>query len=171
MGFYIRCSGFLGSGFVKPGQDGLEFQTLHILVSLRSIQIPNPGVPVIKFHRTVRTDGCQLLAHLSHAVMLLQSLSGPGRLKLLQMGIGVLYGLVPGDDTGCCFLPDGRHARYIVRGIPHKGLHINEFLRRHLILPQHILREIVLNLSHAPAGSGDPYLNVFISQLQKIPVP
>ena len=102
--------------------------------------------------------------------MLLQSLLSPGGLNLLQMGIGVLYGFVLGDDTGCCLLPDGRHPRYIVGGIPHKSLHINEFLRSHLILLQHIRREIVLNLGHTPAGPGNPYLDVLISQLQKVPV-
>ena len=71
---------FLGSGFIKTGQDGLEFQTLHILVSLRGIQVLNPGVLIIKFHRTVRTDGRQLPAHLSHVIMLLQSLLSPGGL-------------------------------------------------------------------------------------------
>ena len=39
-----------------------------------------------------------------------------------------------------------------------------------MVLILHILRIVVLNLRSAPAGFRNPYLNVLISQLQKIPV-
>ena len=63
-----------------------------------------------------------------------------------------------------------RHAGDIIGGIAHERLEIHELLRRHLPLPYHILRIIILCLRPAAFCFWDPDLNMLPGDLQKIPV-
>ena len=63
-----------------------------------------------------------------------------------------------------------RHAGDIVGGISHERLEIHELLRRHLPLPYHILRIVILGLRPSPLRFRDPDLNMLPGDLQKVPV-
>ena len=162
MVFQAGCGRISHGCGIKAGKDGFKFQPLHVLVCLRRVKIVNPGVLIIKFHRAVRTDGSQFLAHLCHVIMFPKGFLCPGRLDFFQMGIGILNAPIGSNQTGGCFFTNGRDARYIIGGISHQSLYINKFSGSHLIFPLYILWIIILDLGSSPAGFWDAYFNVFI---------
>ena len=151
--------------YIKAGQDGLEFQPFHILVSLRRVKILKLCFFIFKRDRTGNADFSQFLAHNRQIVMLFQRFFRSGRLHLVQMRISILDASVSHDQICGCLLSNGRNARNIVGSITHQRLDINELCRCYLILPFHILRIVVMDLRRSAAGLRDPDLDVGICKL------
>ena len=86
------------------------------------------------------------------------------------MRVSIFNAAVSAYDRCGRLLADGRDAGNIVRGIPHQSFHVDELCGRHLVLPFHILRVIVVDLRAAPAGLGDADFDVLVRQLQQVPV-
>ena len=94
--------------------------------------------------------------------MFLQRLLCPGRFYLLEMGVDVLQVLVLYDQVCRRLLTDGRNTRDIVRLVAHQGLHLDKLLRCYLVLPDHVLRVIVVYFcgSTACLRETDPDMGV-----------
>ena len=68
---------------IKPGQNGLKFQSLHIFIGFLGIKIANLHIRIREFNWTINTDGSQFLAHLGQIIMLCQSFLSSRRLDLI----------------------------------------------------------------------------------------
>ena len=94
--------------------------------------------------------------------MLLQRLFRAGRFHLVEMGIDVFQILILHNQVCRRLLTDGRNTRDIVGLVAHQGLHLDKLLRCYLVLPDHVLRVIVVYFcgSTARLRETDPDMGV-----------
>ena len=75
------------------------------------------------------------------------------------------------DNLRRGFFANAGHAGDIIGRIPHQCLHINKFGRCHAIFRLHIRRVIILCFRASALRFGNPHLEGFPCQLQKVSVP
>ena len=78
------------------------------------------------------------------------------------MGVDVFQVLVLDNEVCRRLLTDGRDARDIVGLVAHQGFHLDKLFRRHLVLPDHVLRVIIVDLRRSAARlrETDPDMGV-----------
>ena len=86
------------------------------------------------------------------------------------MGINIFQRPVGNHQLRGRLLPHLRHARNVVRRIPHQRFQVDKLDRIDLICRLHILRVVILHLRSAALGLGNADANVIRRHLQKIPV-
>ena len=99
----------------------------------------------VTFHRSLRIDGRQLLAHHSQIVIVFQRffrLIGP---DLLHMDIGIFNTAVFHDQFCRRLLPNPRNPRDIVGSIAHQRFQLDDLFRFHLVSFQNFFCMVIFN--------------------------
>ena len=104
-----------------------EFQAQKQLIEHRLVDRPAQRLLRGEAHRGVAPDRGQLVGHpgLLPAFAQLFEDGGLG-LHRFQIGVNGLHALVSLDEVHGGLFPDALHAGYIVGGIPHEGLEIDD---------------------------------------------
>ena len=86
------------------------------------------------------------------------------------MRVDVFQVLVLDNEVCRRLLTDGRDARDIVGLVAHQGFHLDKLFRRHLVLPDHVLRVIIVDLRRSAARLRETDPDMGVGKLQKVPV-
>ena len=143
-----------------------KFQFLKQLIQLRAIIGLDDGVPGRKFHRSFRTNGCQVIGKVclfSILFQLLPQLRTDG--GIVQMGIYSVKTAKFRKQILCCFGANAPYAGNIVGGIPHQSFQIDEFLwLKTVFLPENLFR-IQSRRGLPRLGDHQLHMNIFVNQL------
>ena len=102
--------------------------------------------------------------------MLPQRLLCPRGPDLVDVVVGILNGMPGGDQGRRCLFPDGRDARDVVGLIPHQGLYVDKLIGSHLVVPDNIVRIIVVDRGLPLRRLRDPDTDMGVRKLKKVPV-
>ena len=148
-----------------------KFQLLEQLVELRPVVGLHNGIPGRKFNRCLRANGGQLVGQVGAFLPALQLFPelGPdgGILKMLIHPVQASEFLQQ-FPRGLGTHPG--HAGDVVGGIPHQGLQVNQFLRLESVLCPEPFFIVHGRVGLAGLGDHQLHMDVFIDQLQTVPV-
>ena len=161
---------YLFSLILKSGKKVFKLQLFEKFIGLLGIEVMNPCLLPVQFHRTVGIDGRQLSAQHCQIIMLQKGVLGFLGLDFLHMGIGIFCSTVFQKKLCGSFLTHSRKSGNIVGRISHQGFQLYDLRRRKLVGLFYIFCIIVLNSSLSSLCLGNPDTDIFRSQLKEIPV-
>ena len=148
-----------------------EFQFLEQLVQLRTVVGLDDGIPGGKFNGSLRADGGKIKRKIGLVPVLFQllpELRADGR--VVQMVIDPVKAAEFRQQFLGGLGANAADAGNIVGGIAHQGLQVDEFFRLETVFGPEFF--FVVQFSGGLAGLGDHqlHMDVFINELQRVPV-